>query len=308
MSTVAVLGVGGVGGALAVRLAHAGMRVICIARPKTVAAIKHGGLQLNWSGSGASGPGSQVIEAWPEARDRLDELADLLLVTVKAPDLPEALLRIDEQPLVVMPLLNGLEHPVALRRRFGGRVAPGSIRIEARAWVVDLGPEVSPHAGVHQYSPFTIVRVASDDLTVAELDGAADFLRRAMIETHVESSEKTVLWEKAARLAVLAPATALTQRPVGDLRADPEWRPTMEAAIKDTCAIASADGASTTPEAQWEIIDSMPNNLSTSAARDIAAGAPSELDAITGAAIRAGKRLGVRCPALVELYDRCRAL
>ena len=42
----------------------------------------------------------------------------------------------------------------------------------------------------------------------------------------------------------------------------------------------------------------MPPLLTSSTARDIAAGRPSELDAITGAAVRAGRRLGVSTPAL----------
>ena len=52
--------------------------------------------------------------------------------------------------------------------------------------------------------------------------------------------------------------------------------------------VARADGVDLTPEAQWEIIDAMPPALTSSTARDIAAGRPSELDAITGAAVRAG--------------------
>ena len=62
------------------------------------------------------------------------------------------------------------------------------------------------------------------------------------------------------------------------------------------------------PDAQWSIIDSMPVTLSTSAARDVAAGNPNEIDAITGGVVRAGARLGVPCPTLAELLERCQAL
>jgi 2-dehydropantoate 2-reductase len=52
----------------------------------------------------------------------------------------------------------------------------------------------------------------------------------------------------------------------------------------------------------------MPPLLTSSTARDIAAGIPSELDAITGAAVRAGKRLGVETPVLSQMFDEaCRA-
>ena len=45
----------------------------------------------------------------------------------------------------------------------------------------------------------------------------------------------------------------------------------------------------------------MPPKLTSSTARDIAAGRQSELDAITGAAVRAGRRLGVQTPTLEQL-------
>jgi 2-dehydropantoate 2-reductase len=61
-------------------------------------------------------------------------------------------------------------------------------------------------------------------------------------------------------------------------------------------------------QAEWEIIEAMPPLLTSSTARDIAAGVPSELDAITGAAVRAGQRLGVEAPVLTAMFDEaCRA-
>jgi 2-dehydropantoate 2-reductase len=53
----------------------------------------------------------------------------------------------------------------------------------------------------------------------------------------------------------------------------------------------------------------MPAELTTSAGRDAAAGRPTELDAITGSVVRAGRRLGIPTPVLAELLEeaRCRA-
>ncbi|TML95685.1 MAG: hypothetical protein E6G03_07635 [Actinobacteria bacterium] len=85
----------------------------------------------------------------------------------------------------------------------------------------------------------------------------------------------------------------------------------MHEAVVETCAVAARDGVSLTPEAQWEIIDAMPPRLTSSTARDVAAGRPSELDAITGAAVRAGRRVGLPMPTLerllAEAEDACRA-
>jgi 2-dehydropantoate 2-reductase len=124
----------------------------------------------------------------------------------------------------------------------------------------------------------------------------------------VDGSAAEVLWEKLARQAPTAAATSITQRPIGDLRSEPRWRARLRAAIEETCAVAAADGVTLSADAEWEIIEAMPPLLTSSTARDIAAGVPSELDAITGAAVRAGERLGVETPVLTEMFaEACRA-
>lgn len=289
-----MLGPGGVGGALAVRLALAGRRVVCVARNEAANAIERDGITLDLAG--------EVLHARPQVSERLEEPVELLLVALKAPGLEDGLGRVDPAAVedgVVVPLLNGVEHVATLREALGRRVAAASIaRIEAY--------RVSP-VHVVQPGPNPIVAAASVDVDADALERALAPLRDAGVELRLGGSEAEVLWEKAARLAVLAPATARTQRPVGELRVDPEWRPLMEAALSESCAIATEAGAAMRPEAQWSIIDGMPHTLSTSAARDVAAGRPSEIDAITGGVVRAGERLGVPCPVLAELLERCRA-
>ena len=111
--------------------------------------------------------------------------------------------------------------------------------------------------------------------------------------------------------SVSRPLVSVEGSPIGELRNDPEWRPRLQEAVDETCAVAAGEGVSLTAAAQWEIIDAMPPDLTSSTARDVAVGRPSELDAITGAAVRAGRRLGVPMPTLERLFaeaeDACRA-
>jgi len=283
-ATVAVLGPGAVGGALAVPLALAGVRVVCVARPDTAAAIRNEGLRLDRPG--------EVLRARPEATDVLLDRVDLLLVTVKAPALDDALDRVATRPETVLPLLNGLEHVETIRRRLGGRVVAGSIgRLEAYR----DGP-----TRVVQTTPAPLVTVTSD----------VELLRGAGFDIRIEPDERRVLWEKVVRLAPLAAATAITQRPLGELRTDPDWRSTLEDAVDEACAVAAADGVVLNPQAQWEILDTMPASVTTSAARDAAAGLPTELDAIVGSVVRVANRFGVAVTTLERLLDeaeeRCR--
>jgi len=290
---IGVLGPGGVGGALAVRLALAGHQVVCVGRAETARAIARDGLMLELAG--------EVLHARPEVVERLEQPVSLLLVTLKATGLEDGLQRVDPAAVaqgVIVPLLNGIEHVGIIRAALGSRVAAASIaRIEAYrvSTVHVVQPGLNP-----------IVAAASADVDAATLERALAPLREAGVELRLGRSEAEVLWEKAARLAVLAPVTALTQLPIGELRVDPDWRPLLEAALTESCAVATAAGVPMRSDAQWSIIDSMPHTLSTSAARDVAAGRPNEIDAITGGVVRAGARLGVPCPVLAGLLERCR--
>lgn len=286
--TVGVLGPGAVGAALAVPLGEAGLDVVCIARPATAAAIRSQGLSLR--------RGSDVRTARPRAVEELTEPVELLLVTVKATGLDEALGRIRSGAAVVLPLLNGLEHVETIRRRVDGHVLAGSIgKLEA-----------------YRDGPTEVVQTTAAPLiTVFPEDGAAELLRAAGLEVRVGESEPAVLWEKMVRLAPLAAATAITQQTLGELRSDASWRSTLEAAVAEAVAIAAADGVSLNEAAQWEILDTMPATVTTSTARDAAAGRPTELDAILGGVARAARRLGVPSPTLdrllAEAEDACRA-
>jgi 2-dehydropantoate 2-reductase len=281
MKTIAVLGPGAVGGALAVPLSLAGARVICIARPHTAAAIAHEGLTLDRCG--------EELQAHPDVTYELDDDVDLLLVTVKATALEDALRRVAAECDAVLPLMNGLEHVATLRDRFGERVVVGSIgRLEA-----------------FRESPARIVQMTPRPLLT--MTAPVDVFDDAWFDVQIVHDEGRVLWDKLARVAPLAAATAAAQQPVGELRTDPEWRARLETAIDEVCAVASAEGVVLDPATEWEIIDAMPPALTTSTARDVAAGRPSELDAITGAVVRAGRRLGVPTPSLEALLEEaCR--
>jgi 2-dehydropantoate 2-reductase len=294
--TIAVLGPGAVGGSFAVRFALASFRTYCVAPPETIGLVALAGLSLEESGSA-------VVNARPVVVEELTTPVDLLLVTVKSAQLEDALERVDPKAVergVVLPLLNGLEHVEPIRARFDGRVAVGSLS-NFEAYRVG-------RVQIVQTTPPGLVRMASDDLPGVDLERAADLLRTAGTEVEFDESEKRVLWRKLARASVLSVATSLSQRPVGELRTDPSWRPRMEQALAEACAVAAADGVMLMPSAQWTRITELDASLTTSTARDVMAGRPSEIDAIAGSVVRAGERLGVPTPVLARMVSEAAGL
>jgi len=295
-ATVGILGPGAVGGSFAVRLSQASYRTICVGTPEIVGLMGLSGVTLEINAL-------EPVNVRPLVVERLAQPVSLLLITVKAPYLDDALERVDPDVVrdgVVVPLLNGLEHMEPIRERFGGRVAAASLsRFEAYR----VG-----RMQIVQTTASGLVTMASDDLTTQELEQAADTLRDSAVEVELAHDEKSVLWRKVARLAVLSTATAISRRPVGELRKDLEWRPRMEAALAEACAIATADGVRMMPSAQWTRIVEMDHNLTTSAARDVIAGRRNEIDAIAGSVVRSGERLGVPSPVLSKLVAEASVL
>jgi len=274
--STAVLGPGAVGGALAVRLKLGGERVVCVARQDTAAAIRREGLTLERDG--------EEVTVWPEAVEVLEEPVDLLLVTVKATGLEDAISRVRSEPGLVLPLLNGLDHMAVLRARVENVVAATISRFEA-----------------YRESPTRIVQQTPGMVNVA--GEPPELPERAGIATRSGGSEQDVLWEKLARQAPIAVLTSATGQTIGELRSDPRLR----LAVEEACAVAAADGAATTFAEQWRVVESLPAWATSSTARDVAQGRPSELDAIGGAVVRAGRRLSVPTPTLERLLEQCPA-
>jgi 2-dehydropantoate 2-reductase len=287
VAAVAILGPGGVGGFLAAALARAGERVVVVAREPTAQRIATHGIDVESARLG-------TFAARPNATSTLRESPSVLLVTTKATTLASALERVQVEPELTVPLLNGLEHMQMLRDRFGSeRVGDGVIRVESD----------SPKPGlIIQTSPFLRVDMAADDPRPRpSLEPLAQMLERAAIPVQIDSSEARVLWSKLVRLVALACTTSASDRTIGFIRSDPEWRTTLATCVEEAAAVANAEGAAVEPSAVVAELEEAHPGLGSSMQRDIAAGRTPELDAIAGAVLRAGNRHEIGCPTIQRL-------
>lgn len=285
---VAVLGPGGVGGLLAGALARNGEEVSVVARESTAAVIAEHGIRVQ----------SVILgdfTARPAAVALLEEPIDALIVATKAAGLEPALERVDVEPPVVLPLLNGLDHIAVLRRRFAAdTVLAGAIRVEA--------DRPQPGVVVHT-SPFLRVDMACEQPGgTAAMQPLADALVRAGIPAQVRDSEANVMWAKLVRLNALACTTSAYDVLLGEIRSTPQLRADLEGAIEEACAVGRAEGATDIdPAKAIAELEAAHDTLGSSMQRDIAAGREPELDAIPGAVLRAGAQHGISCPTIERL-------
>lgn len=290
--TVAILGPGGIGGLLAALLSRSGHRVICLAREGTAEVLRQDGIQVR---SGQFGDFHAGVEADTELR----EPVGACLITVKHTTLDAALTRVPPAVLgdaLVVPLLNGVEHPASLRKRYAPElVAPATIRVESTRVQGGDGEGVLIEHG----SPFAEIDLAGAATVRPRLDALASALSGAGVTARVVDDETAALW---AKMAFLAPFALLTTRygvPIGEART--RYRAELEALVAETSAVGRACGAPVDPAGSLARYDLFPAAAKSSMQRDAEAARALELDAIGGALLRAAERHGVPVPATARL-------
>ncbi|MGW3120865.1 ketopantoate reductase family protein [Streptomyces sp. NPDC001107] len=285
--TVAVLGPGGIGGLLAGLLSRAGHRVICLSGEATVATLRTDGIRVR---SGLFGD----FTAGVDADTVLREPVDACLVAVKHTSLAAALDRVPPAALgdaLLVPFLNGVEHPEALRARYRpDLIAPAVIRVESTrvaAGVIEHG------------SPFAEIDLTGEGVDRDRLDSLAQALDSAGPATRVLDDETAALW---AKMSFLAPFALLTTRyglPLGDVRT--RHRDELTALVDETAAVSRASGGPADPAQALARYDAFPPQTKSSMQRDAEASRPLELDAIGGALLRAAERHGVSVPVTARV-------
>lgn len=293
---IAILGTGGVGGYFGACLARAGEDVIFIARGKQLRALQQTGLRIR-SFMGDFSLRNLVATDDPATLGPVD----LVLVTVKSWQWPAALplmrLLLDDHSFV-LPLLNGITLHDRLARDIGPeRVLKGLARIISRV----SAPGEITHLGVRP----TLVFKEANNRRSQRTDDLQGRLENAGIVVHLPDDIDVALWEKFLFVASLGGVGALARAPAGVLRSQDETRSLVREAMTEIQTLALAleidlnDGCVSRAMAS---LDRLPSDGTTSLARDMAAGRPSEMQDWTGAVVRLGQECAVPTPVHRVIY------
>jgi 2-dehydropantoate 2-reductase len=294
---VAVYGVGGVGGYFGATLARAGNPVSLIARGDHLRALRASGLKIVT-------PKEEFTVTPVAASDNPADIGpvDIVLVGVKAwqvPDAAKAMRPLLKPATRVVPLQNGVEAVDDLAKVLGREhvlgglcriiasiAAPGAIRIGPMEPMVVLG-----------------------ELDGSELAGNAkalyDAFRAAGVNVSKAPDIQAALWEKLLFIAAVSGVGAVSRANVGEVRQSPPTRALLRQVMEEVAAVAAKRGVRLAPEIvarTLAFIDNMPGEGTASMQRDVAAGRPSELEAIIGSVNRLGSVAGVPTPATHFIY------
>jgi len=229
---------------------------------------------------------------------------DLILICVKAHDTAAAAQSaariLGRAP--VLTLQNGLGNVEAVARRLGrGRILGGSTALGATF----LGPGRVRQAGFGQ----TVLAEPSGRIT-PRLRLIADAFRAAGMKVSLADDLPGVLWTKAIINCAINPVGALTRLRNGDLARLVYTRQCMAAAAEEGAAVAAAKRirlAHRDMARQVRLVCRATAGNINSMLQDLLLGRRTEVDAINGAVVRAGRALGVPTPVNAALWRLVKA-
>jgi 2-dehydropantoate 2-reductase len=279
----AILGAGGVGGLIGASLAHFGASVTMVVRRESLTHYPHQ-LQLESPFGNFTVPIERAAEVPP---------ADVLWLTTKATQLESALTALTHPESVnaIVPLLNGIDHIAALRKKYGAeKIIPATIAVESE--------RVAPGHIIHR-SPFARLSISSKGKSL--LVSIADQLQGIGFECRFVDDEPTLMWSKLVFLAAFALTTTASGKTTGEILADPEWRELGLGVIREASAVAVAEGAKIDANTVIAGVMKMPGNMRSSMQKDVEQGNPPELDAIAGPILRGAQKHAIDIPTTKKL-------
>jgi 2-dehydropantoate 2-reductase len=292
---IAVMGAGGVGGYFGARLAQAGHEVAFIARGRHLEALRTRGLTLK-SPLGDAALKVRAVENPADAG-----AAEVVLFAVKLWDTESAAQQV--RPLVeagggVIPFQNGVESIERIGAVLGPeRVLGGAAYIAGRI----AEPGVIVQTG-------QMARLRFGPVLPAQRQAAQAFhaaCRAANIDCELSDDIVRVLWEKFVLLAAIAGTTTVTRHPVGAVRADPDMRWLLEAAMRETWLVGRKRGVALADdfvEKTIAFVDGLPPEMKSSMLGDLEAGGRLEAPWLSGAVARMAREAGIEAPVNRALF------
>jgi 2-dehydropantoate 2-reductase len=294
---IVIVGAGGVGGNLGVRLAEAGHDVAYLVRGRSLAALRSTGISL-------ASPLGDVTLGPQRAGDDAAELgmADAVVVTVKLYDLADLAPRL--APLVgpetaVLPLQNGVEaHEILAASLGAAAVMKGMVSVKST---------LTAPGHVACKSGFCRIRfgaAAPRSHARAQRLGAALNSGRG-VEATLSDDVDSDVWLKFVMLTAFSAVACLARATIGEVLGNAASRALVLEAAEEAAAVGRARGialpADISAVTLRQVAD-MPRDGRPSMLEDLLAGRRLELPWLSGAVMRLGEAAGVPTPFHATAY------
>lgn len=309
---IVIAGAGAIGGYIGARLAKAGADVVLFARGAHLQAMRERGLRV----VGAE----EEFEVRPRVAGSLAEIgvADVVFLGVKAhglPDLAPQLRPLFGADTVVVSTQNGI--PWWYFQQHGGeldglrleRVDPGGVitnAIEPRRVIGSIA-----YFATEIEAPGVIRHIEGNRISFGEPDGTkserctriAQALIAAGLRCPVSTKFRQEIWVKLLGNATFNPISALTGATLVQMAQHPEVSQLVRESMREVEAVANRLGIEMPITIEQRIAGAAKvGEHKTSMLQDVEAGRRMELEAVVGAVIELGERLGIVMPTTRAVY------
>lgn len=293
---IAIVGAGAIGGWVAARLALAGNEVMA----------------LTSRGASDRLEIEEAGKAEMAQLGRFDGPAELLIIAVKAPALPQVVVSLSSlagPDTIILPMLNGIPWWFVPGEPLASVDLEGMITAAIPLEQV-IGCVV--HASCSRPAPDRIVVKHADKLIIGEPRGgeASERLARlfalldeAGLRPEISGNVRRAIWYKLWGNATINPLSALTRATADKILADAECRAWMLDGMAELARIGAAIDCpiSESGEDRMQVTARL-GAFKTSMLQDVEAGRAIELEALLGAPREIARRHGIETPALDRLY------
>lgn len=285
---IVIFGVGAMGSLFGSRLSEVAHVTLFGNWAEQIETIRRDGLTISY-------PDGSTTRHTLRITNNLADLppADVALILVKSYQTERAAqqaAQILKPDGLAITLQNGLGNREILADVIGSRRA--GLGITAQGATV-LAPGQLYHAG---QGPTYLADMPGQTVRLAK---TAALFNRASLETSLVENADSLVWGKLAINAGINPLTALLGIPNGALVEDERLSQMMAAAASEVAQVAAAQGIRLPYEdaahRTAEVSRATASNRS-SMLQDVSRAAPTEIEAISGAVVRFGKRLGIPTP------------
>ena len=294
---IAVMGSGGVGGYLGVRLVQGGADVTFIARGAHLAAMRANGLAVESEHEPICLPRVNATDD-----PRTIGPVDIVLFSVKLWDTESAahsVLPIVGPETGIISFQNGVQKDDALRKLFGADAVMGGVAYMATT----IGrPGVVVQTGIMQRMIFGEYDGRRSPRAEALLAAAL----RGGVKAEISDDIRRAIWEKYVFLVGLSGGTTSVRLPLGPIRNHPRTRQLLLDLMRETAAVGRAQGVALPEdyaEQRLAFIDGLPADMTSSMHHDLERGQPLELRWLSGGVVEMGAELGVPTPVNRSVYD-----
>lgn len=292
---VLILGAGAMGCLYGAALHRAGCEVVFVdVNQSHIDAINARGLELE------TRAGVEHLPIPARRPEEISEPVDLVVVFTKTFHTEAALAGI-AQAIGPQTWLLSLQNGLGNDRRLAAHAAEERVLVGASSLpsdLVGLGRVRSHGEGGSKLFP-----AFGGDPAFAQQ--VCELLSQGGLPAELEPNIHVAIWSKAIFNATMNPLCALTRRTPGFLGANPESRAMITAAVDEGVAVANACGIAVAAQPIHDLTEvSMTDhaNHEASMLQDVKAGRRTEVDAINGAIVEAGREAGVAAPVLETLW------